>query len=111
VRELGQVEGYKKLRHPALTQQGKKLVMRLMINDAVRMVVEGYVKTMRVAQISGNGQVFFTPHNEANVDARNRDKANEFAYISKTPSSLHKTLARKVTINELGKVIDNGFLG
>ena len=109
VRELGQVEGYKKLRHPALTQQGKPLVMRFMINDAVRMVVEGYVKTMRVAQIAGNGQVFFTLHNEANVDARNRDKTNEFAYVSKTPSSLQKTLARKVTVNELGKVLDNGF--
>lgn len=112
VRELGQVEGYKKLRHPFLTQQGKPLVMRLMINDAVRMVVEGYVKTMRFVKVSSNnGQMVFAPHSEANVAARDGDKTDSFAFVTKLAGSLQKTLARKVSVNELGKVLDNGFQG
>lgn len=53
----------------------------------------------------------FAPHNEANVNARNTDKADEFAYVLKPPSSLQKEKARKVTVNELGKLLDSGFQG
>jgi CRISPR-associated endonuclease Csn1 len=34
----------------------------------------------RIAKISANGQIFMAAHNEANVDARNRDKTDPFGY-------------------------------
>ncbi len=111
VRELGQVAGYKKLRHPSLTQHGKALVMRLMINDAVRMVVEGYVKTMRIAKLAAAGTITLVEHHEANAASRDGNKEDNFAYVYKTGSSLQKALARKVTVNELGKFLDSGFQG
>jgi CRISPR-associated endonuclease Csn1 len=109
VRDLGQVEGYKKLRHPKLTQRGKALVTRLMINDTVRMEVNGCKTIMRVCRISQSKQMIFAPHNEANVSARNTDKTDEFFYLSKSPGSLQKEKAQKVTVNELGKVLNVGF--
>jgi CRISPR-associated endonuclease Csn1 len=110
VRELGQVEGFKKLRHPTKTQRGKPLLMRLIGNDAVRMTVNGAKRVMRFISVGAtSGQMVFAPHNESNVAARNADKSDSFKYTTKYASSLQKTLARKVTVNELGKVLDNGF--
>ena len=103
--------GLKGLRHPTVAQNGKPLVMRLMIDDMVALFDEGKTKVMRVATISGNGQIFMAPHNEANVDARNRDAASGFKYISKTPGSLQTAQGRRVTISEIGKIHDPGFKG
>jgi CRISPR-associated endonuclease Csn1 len=111
IRQLGEREGEKRLRHPTLSQSGQPLVMRLMINDSVRLEVDGTTKIMRVAVISGNGQIFMCEHNEANVDSRNRDKADPFAYISKMTSSLQKAKGRRVTVSEIGDLRDPGFKG
>jgi CRISPR-associated endonuclease Csn1 len=64
---------------------------------------------MRVATLSGNGQVFMSGINEANVDARNRDKLDAFAYVSKTAGSLQKVKGRRVTISPIGELRDPGF--
>jgi CRISPR-associated endonuclease Csn1 len=48
---------------------------------------------------------------EANVDARNRDKADPFAYLSKTAGSLQKAHGRRVTISPIGELHDPGFKG
>ena len=85
--------------------------MRLMIDDAVRLEVEGKQRTMRVATLSGNGQVFMADAHEANVDSRNRDKSNAFAYVSKTAGSFQKAKARRVTISPIGELHDPGFRG
>ena len=87
------------------------LVMRLMIDDTVKMEVQNSdQKTIfRVATISANGQVFMAPINEANVDARNRDKTDPFKYVSKTPGSFMKAKARQVTISPIGRLSDPGF--
>src|SRR5690606_6660651 len=59
IREFGREEGWKRLRHPAKSLTGRSLVMRLMLNDVVRLEHEGEPRTWRVATISSNGQIFF----------------------------------------------------
>ena len=101
--------GVARLRHPGLAQNEKTLVMRLMIDDCVRLELDGQEETMRVVNIGSNGQVFMAPVHEANVDARNRDKANPFSYTSKYAGSLQKAKARRVTISPIGELRDHGF--
>ncbi|MFZ5594143.1 MAG: type II CRISPR RNA-guided endonuclease Cas9 [Pseudomonadota bacterium] len=111
VRQFGEMEAVKRLRHPALSQSGKPLVMRLMIDDLVKFDVGEEAKTMRVVKIGGNGQIFFAEHNEANVDARDKDKDNPFKYISKVAGSLKKARGRRVVVSEIGDLRDPGFKG
>jgi len=65
--------------------------------------------TVRVVKMTGNGQVFFAPHNEANVDARNADKQDPFVYLSKTAGTLQKARGRRVTVSPIGELRDPGF--
>jgi CRISPR-associated endonuclease Csn1 len=102
-------EGEARLRHPSLAQNGSPLVMRLMIDDSVRLEVDGWEQTMRVVNIRQDGRVSMAPINEANVDARNRDKNDSFAYISKTAGVLQKIKARRVTVSPIGELHDPGF--
>jgi CRISPR-associated endonuclease Csn1 len=108
---IASTQGVHRLRHPTLTLKGKPLVMRLMLDDMIRLEVDGVVRTMRVATLSGNGQVFMADQNEANVDARNRDKASGFKYVSKYPGSLQGARARRVTVSPIGDLRDPGFAG
>lgn len=110
VREHGHAVGWKKLRNPRHGLSGRSLVMRLMIDDIVRLEHDGELKTWRVVTISGSGQIFFAAIHEANVDARNRDKNDPFKYASKRAGSLRKANARRVTISPAGKLSDPGFI-
>ena len=104
--------GWAQLRNPMQGQNGQPLVMRLVIGDSVRLEVEGREQTMRVVKISGsNGQIFMAPVHEANVDARNSDKQDAFAYTSKYAGSMQKAKARQVTISPAGELRDPGFQG
>ncbi len=107
--QLVRTHGLARLRHPTLSVSGMPLVMRLLINDAIRLLVDGQVKTMRVAKMSGNGQVFMAETNEANVDARNRNKDDPFLYVSKMAGSFFSAKARRVTISPIGELHDPGF--
>lgn len=109
VRESGEAEGLRRLRNPQFGQSGKPLIARLMIDDFVRLDVDGNERTMRIAVITGSGQIFMCDHNEANVDSRNRDKKEVFAYTSKYPGSLQKARGRRVTVSEIGELRDPGF--
>lgn len=111
IRQWGEAAGLARLRNPSRSQSGHHLVMRLMIDDLVKLNVDGTEKVMRVAKISGNGQIFMCEHNEANADARNRDKSNPFAYTSKYAGSLQRAKGRRVTISEIGDLRDPGFKG
>lgn len=103
-------EGLARLRHPTLAQNGKPLVMRLMIDDVLMLDESGdgkddvttASKLFRVVKLSGNGQIFLAPLHEANVDARNRDKNDPFKYVSKMPGSLQKSGGEQVTISPIG---------
>lgn len=110
VREAGEKQAVARLRDPLVSLAGMPLVMRLMIGDLVRMNVAGVTRTMRVVKINGsNGQVFFAAHNEANVDARNKNKEDPFGYVSKYAGSMQKSKARRVVVSEIGRVGDPGF--
>lgn len=101
--------GVEQLRDPELSMSKKPLVMRLMINDLVRLSIDGKTRTMRIAQIKRSGQIFMADIHEANVDARNRNKEDSFAYVSKMAGSLQKAKARRVTISPIGELRDPGF--
>jgi CRISPR-associated endonuclease Csn1 len=107
--QLVRLRGLARLRHPKLSVSGKPLVMRLIIGDSVRLELAEGVKTLRLAKMSGNGQVFMAPTIEANVDSRNRDKDDAFLYTSKTAGSLLSAKARRVTISPIGELHDPGF--
>lgn len=94
--------GVQRLRDRLLALDGRPLVMRLMINDSVQLTLDGRQRILRVVTISGNGQVFMADLHEANVDARNRNKSDAFAYISKMAGSFQKATARQVHINPIG---------
>jgi CRISPR-associated endonuclease Csn1 len=108
--EIVRLSGLEQLRHPRLGQNGVPLVMRLVIDDTVKMEVEGKAQLMRFVLVSaGNGQMVFCPVQEANTDKRNRDKTDSFAYVTKLAGSLQKTKARRVTISPIGELRDPGF--
>ena len=109
--QLVRQHGVERLRHPTLSVSGKPLVMRLMIDDVVRMEIDGKEKTLRVVTVAGSGQIWFAAINEANVDARNRDKNDPFAYSSKRAGSLQTAKGRRITISPIGELRDPGFKG
>lgn len=109
IREHGREAGWSRLRQSDRSLSGRSLVMRLMINDIVRLDDNGDLKIWRVATIKGNGQIIFADIHEANVDARNRDKSDPFSYVSKMAGSLSKAKARRITISPAGRLSDPGF--
>ena len=111
IRQLGETEGLEQLRNPVLSQSGKSLVMRLMIDDLVRLDIDNVTRTMRVAGIRADGKITMCDHNEANVDSRNRDKDDPFAYVSKMAGPLQKAKGRRVVASEIGDLRDPGFKG
>ena len=111
VYQLVREHGVARLRNTDLSFSGKPLVMRLMIDDAVRLDVDGQSRTMRIVTLSGNGQMFMADTNEANVDARNRSTEEPFAYVSKMAGSLQKANARRLGISPIGELRDPGFKG
>jgi len=102
-------QGIARLRHRNLDIHGKPLVMRLLIDDCIRLEVDGKTRTMRLAYANSAGTLAFADHNEANVDKRTR--AKELSYVFKTAGSLQKANARHVTISPIGEVSDPGFKG
>jgi CRISPR-associated endonuclease Csn1 len=107
--QLVRAHGVKRLRHPKLSVSGKPLVMRLSLDDSVRLDIGSKPSIMRVATLSGNGQVFMADVHEANVDARNRNKSDPFTYVSKMAGSFQRAKARRITISPIGELHDPGF--
>lgn len=97
--------GFPRLRDKKLGQSGKPLEMRLCINDAVSLSDQDHQTVYRIAVITSKGQIAFSPCNEANVDARNRDKNDPFSYVTKYASSLQKAGGRFAVVDLLGQVV------
>jgi CRISPR-associated endonuclease Csn1 len=87
-----------------ISQRGKPLAMRLMKGDLVSMIIDEKREIFIVNKIRSDGLVFLSPIHEANVDARDRDKDDEFKYIAKAAGSLQKAKAHRVTISPIGDV-------
>jgi CRISPR-associated endonuclease Csn1 len=106
--EANQVKPPERLRDRHLAMNGKPLVMRLCKNDLVAIEEGGVRRIMRVAKFSP-GMIALAEHQEANVDARNRDNDDGFAYVYKSAGSLFTGRGRRVFIDLLGHVLDPGF--
>lgn len=102
-------QGAAALHTPATSLSGKPLVMRLMIDDLIRLEIDGRLRVMRIASINAAGRLSLADHNEANVDARNRDKNGDWRYTYKQAGSLKAAKGRKVTVSPSGELRDPGF--
>ena len=89
--------GQTKRPHPSA-----RLVMRLQINDCIEIEENGQKRIMRVQLMSRPDRLVLAPPNEANVDARARDKDDNFSYVRKTVGSLKQLNPRKVHISPTG---------
>ncbi len=107
--QLVRQHGQERLRHPSLSISDKPLVTRLVIDDFVRLDIDGQQRTMRIASINAAGRLSLADHNEANVDARNRDKEGDWRYTYKQAGSLQTSKGRRVTISPIGELRDPGF--
>jgi len=107
--QLVREHGVARLRHSTLSVSGKPLVMRLMIDDSVRLEIDGALRTMRVASVNTAGRLSLAAHQEANVDARNRDKDGDWRYTYKQSGSLQSAKGRRVSISPAGEIRDPGF--
>ena len=103
--------GVARLRHPTLSVSGKPLVMRLMKHDYVRLDVDGATSTYQIASINTAGRLTLAAHQEANVDARNRDKDGDWRYTYKQAGSLQLANGRQVSVTPIGGLCDPGFKG
>ncbi len=107
--QLVRQHGLNRLRHPALSVSGKRLVMRLMIGDHLRFQSDDGPHVMRIASINSAGRLSLASHHEANTDARNRDKEGCWRYTYKQAGSLEKAQGRHVTVSPIGELRDPGF--
>ena len=79
-------------------------IMTLRINDTVKMNADDRGRGFyRVQKMSARG-VTFAPIHEANVDSRNRNKEDDFKFITKSASALQKLKTHKVHISPTGLV-------
>ncbi len=91
--------------HPA----AKKL-MRLHKNDMVLLERSKFGQVIAtVEKFDGNGGIELVPHNEANASGRYR-KQGEDMYIRLRPRSLKQARARRVWVDEIGRIRDPGPL-
>lgn len=102
-------QGLPRLRHSALAQNGRPLVMRLMNGDIVKAEFKGAVRIVQVQKIKGVGSIFVAEHREANVRKREDAKDASLVYGSFTAGSMQKSRGRRVTVSEIGDLHDPGF--
>ncbi len=102
--QLVRQHGLARLRHPTLSVSGRPLVMRLMKDDCVKLNIDGIVDVYRVCWIRTDTRMAFVKINEANVDARDRDKLTAFSYLVKSASVLKTLNAECVVVSPIGNV-------
>ena len=89
--------------HPAA-----KRLMRLFKDDMVKLDDSKFGPVIAtVEKFNVNGQIALVAHSESNADQRYR-KDKEDVFIRMQPSSLVKSGARRVIVDEIGKVRDPG---
>jgi CRISPR-associated endonuclease Csn1 len=87
-----------------------RLIMRLHKRDLVKMEDNGIEKIFCVVKLAtGNGRIVFAEHVEGgNLEQRHKDPADPFrlTFVSFNPMKVRK--ARRVTVDQLGRVKDPG---
>lgn len=85
--------------------EGYVRVIKLFRNDMLEIVENGYKTCAYVVRLSEN-QIALAPHNEANLDKRNRDKEDSFKLIYKgSPAALQKAGARPIYVSPAGRLL------
>ncbi|UYV38688.1 type II CRISPR RNA-guided endonuclease Cas9 [Rhodobacteraceae bacterium D3-12] len=95
--------GAEKKPHPAA-----KRLMRIFKRDMVVLERDGKTIVGYVQKMKQNGSIFVAPHTEANADARDRDPKEDFKLIQLGAGSLVKAKARRVVVDEMGRLRDPG---
>ncbi|MHC8508438.1 MAG: type II CRISPR RNA-guided endonuclease Cas9 [Rhodospirillales bacterium] len=89
-------------------RNGQPLIMRLRKDDMLAIEEPGATRQfMYIAHIT-EGKIALAEHFEANVDARDRNKEDNFSYKRSAPSTLQKLKARLVRVDPSGRVFDPG---
>lgn len=121
-------DGIRHLRNPKMTASGKPLIMRLMINDYIRLKVDGDESLLlQVLKINSSGSVTFIKPNETNISARYAAKLaaqkaqkngephdlwalnDSFFQKAFSAASLQTCGARQVAISRIGQLRDPGI--
>ena len=107
--QIARIRGVGRLHHSHLSISEKPLINRLIIDDIIRLELDGALRTMRVVSINSAGRLSLADHQEANVDARNRNTEGNWRYTYKQAGSLKSAKARRVTISPIGELNDPGI--
>ncbi|MEM9230959.1 MAG: type II CRISPR RNA-guided endonuclease Cas9 [Pseudomonadota bacterium] len=95
--------GFEKKPHPAARR-----LMRAFKRDMVKLERDGETVTGYVQKLDPANGLFIAPHTEANADGRHRDKTDDFKFIQMSAGSLVKANARRVYVDEMGRLRDPG---
>lgn len=89
--------------HPAA-----KRLLRVHKGDMVALERDGQRIIGQIQQMSIANGLFIVPHNEANADARNRDKTDPFKWIQIGAQPAIAAGIRRVAVDEIGRLRDGG---
>ncbi|CUH39840.1 hypothetical protein JSE7799_02568 [Jannaschia seosinensis] len=89
--------------HPAA-----KRLLRVFKRDMVALERNGVTGIWYVQSMHVKNGLFLAPHNEANADARARDKADPFRFWQIGAGPMLKAGIRRVHVDEMGRVRDPG---
>lgn len=95
--------GFEKKPHPAARR-----ILRVFKRDMVRLERADETLTGYVQKLDRANGLFIAPHTEANADGRHRDKDDDFKFIQMSAGSLVKAKARRVYVDEMGRLRDPG---
>jgi CRISPR-associated endonuclease Csn1 len=101
--------GLSKLRHPTQSISGRSMAFRLTKGDYLRLLLDDQLVLMRLVSINAAGRLTLAEHQEANVDARNRNKESNWRYTYKQAGSIEKAFGRRVSISPIGELKDPGY--
>jgi CRISPR-associated endonuclease Csn1 len=120
-------QAFAALRSPTRSVTGKPLVMRLSIDDTIRIEIDGMTEILQVLKINSSGSITFIKANETNIPNRytaklaaqklaaegkafNEDALNDdFFQKAISATSLRDLKARRITISPVGELRDPGF--
>ena len=95
--------GLDKKPHPAA-----KRLLRIFKRDMIVVERDGQTIIGYVQKLDPANGLFIAPHTEANADARHRNKDDSFRFIQMGAGPLIKAKARRVYVDEMGRLTDPG---
>ncbi|MDA8258795.1 MAG: type II CRISPR RNA-guided endonuclease Cas9 [Betaproteobacteria bacterium] len=120
-------QAFAALRSPTRSVSEKPLVMRLSIDDTIRVEIDGVTETLQVLKINTSGYITFIKANETNIPNRYKAKLaaqklaaegkpfdetalnDDFFQKAMSATSLRDLRARRITISPAGELRDPGF--